>query len=90
MLFMTTLYIENTTVNPRTKNMVFKIMFVLFTTMVFELFCLLASYSEEPEIYAKNAGTIGSIHGAKNDASPIDAAPSSVASLMLWVLRVLF
>ena len=31
---------------------------------------VLASDSVVPEIYAKNAGTMGMIHGAKNDPMP--------------------
>ena len=38
------------------------------------------SESVVPEIYAKNAGIIGSIHGAKNDPIPAKTATKIVIS----------
>ena len=62
---------EKTIENPRTKNIVFKITLVLFIETVRVISDLVKSEIVVPEIYAKNAGIIGSIHGAKND--PIQA-----------------
>ena len=59
---------EKTTENPRTKNIEFNKTFDLL--MEITLFFVFTSDSVVPEIYAKNAGTIGNIHGAKNDPIP--------------------
>ena len=66
--FIATPNAENTTENPNTKNMELNKTFDLFieSTVPF----VLTSDSVVPEIYAKNAGTIGSIHGAKNEPIP--------------------
>ncbi len=60
--------IEKTIENPRTKNNEFKKTFVLFIEII--EFFRLTSDNVVPEIYAKNAGTIGNIQGAKNDPIP--------------------
>ena len=39
-----------------------------------------------PEIYAKNAGIIGKIHGAKNDPKPAMKATKIVTSFILYFL----
>ncbi len=66
--FIATPNAENTTEKPNTKNMELNKTFDLF--MEITLFFVLASDSVVPEIYAKNAGTIGSMHGAKNEPIP--------------------
>tara|TARA_B100001142_G_scaffold41370_1_gene36968 strand:+ start:315 stop:638 length:324 start_codon:yes stop_codon:yes gene_type:complete len=66
--FIATPNAENTTENPNTKNMELSKTFDLF--MEITLFLVLASDNVVPEIYAKNAGTIGSMHGAKNEPIP--------------------
>ena len=43
--------------------------------MCIETVCVFVDFVKSeiviPEIYAKNAGTIGSIHGAKNELNPL-------------------
>lgn len=82
MLLIITPNIEKTTENPRTKNTEFNTMFVLLiVTVLFPLFWL-RSLSVVPEMYARNAGIIGNIHGATNEANPANAATASVTSTM--------
>ncbi len=71
---------EKTIENPRTKNIVFKITLVLFIETVCVVSDLVKSEIVVPEIYAKNAGIIGSIHGAKNDPIPAKTATKIVIS----------
>ena len=71
---------EKTIENPRTKNIVFKITLVLFIETVCVVSDFVKSESVVPEIYAKNAGIIGSIHGAKNDPMPAKTATKIVIS----------
>jgi len=71
---------EKTIENPRTKNIVFKITLVLFIETVRVLSDRVKSEIVVPEIYAKNAGIIGSIHGAKNDPIPAKTATKIVIS----------
>ena len=71
---------EKTIENPRTKNIVFKITLVLFIETVCVVSDLVKSEIVVPEIYAKNAGIIGSIHGAKNDPMPAKTATKIVIS----------
>jgi len=78
-LLMITPKVEKTTENPKTKNIEFKIIFVLLTEIVFEPFWF-NSESVVPEIYARNAGIIGKIHGATKDPNPASAATASVIS----------
>ena len=65
---------EKTTENPRTKNTVFSITLVLFIEIVCNSVDFVKSEIVIPEIYAKNAGMIGSIHGAKNELTPATIA----------------
>ena len=71
---------EKTNENPRTKNIVFKITLVLFIETVCVVSDLVKSEIVVPEIYAKNAGIIGSIHGAKNDPTTAKIATKTVIS----------
>ena len=59
---------ENTTEKPNTKNIELNKTFDLFIEITPSF--VLTSDNVVPEIYAKNAGTIGSIHGAKNEPIP--------------------
>ena len=72
--------VEKTTEKPRTKNIVFRIILVLLTVMVWEPTFWLRSLRVEPEIYAKNAGIMGKIHGATNEPNPANAATARVIS----------
>ena len=72
--------VENTTEKPRTKNTVFKIIFVLLMEIVWDPPFWFNSLRVDPEIYAKNAGIIGKIHGATNDPNPASTATASVIS----------
>lgn len=71
---------EKTTENPNTKKIEFKIILVLLIEIVFVPFFWLRSERVVPEIYAKNAGIIGKMHGATNDPSPASAATAIVTS----------
>ena len=66
--------VENTTEKPRTKNTVFKIILVLLTVIVCDPPLWFSSLNVDPEIYAKNAGIIGKIHGATNEPNPANTA----------------
>ena len=68
--FIVTPSAEKTTENPITKNMVFSITLVLFIEIVCDSADFVKSEIVIPEIYARNAGMIGSIHGAKNELTP--------------------
>ena len=59
---------EKTTENPSTKNIEFKNTFDLFMEIM--LFFDLISDNVVPEIYAKNAGIMCKMHGAKNEPIP--------------------
>jgi len=50
--------------------------------IVFEFLFRLNSDIVVPEIYAKNAGIMGKIHGATNDPNPPMTATASVISTM--------
>ena len=63
---------EKTTEKPNTKNIELKKTLVLLIESM--LFLVLISDNVVPEIYAKNAGTIGIIHGAKNEPIPAKKA----------------
>lgn len=76
---MATPIIEKTTENPSTKNTEFSMMFVLFITTVPSP-DLLMSASVVPDMYAKNAGIMGKMHGAQNEPNPAKAATASVTS----------
>ena len=79
-LLMITPKVENTIENPRTKNNVFRIILVLFIVIVLEPPFWFISLRVDPEIYAKNAGIIGKIQGAKNEPKPNQVATKSVIS----------
>ena len=66
--FIATPNAENTTENPSTKNIELKNTFALLIDMTLSF--VLISDSVVPEIYARNAGTMGKIHGAKNEPIP--------------------
>ena len=74
--------VENTTENPRTKNTEFKTIFVLLIVTVADPFFWFNSESVVPEMYARNAGIMGKIHGATNDANPASTATARVISVM--------
>ena len=84
--FIVTPITENTIENPKTKNIVLSITFAL----LIKIFDVWLDFDKSeivvPEIYAKNAGTIGKIHGAKNDPSPAIKATKIVTSLILCFL----
>ena len=73
---------ENTIENPKTKNIVFSITLDLLIKIIDDWFDCVRSEIVVPEIYAKNAGTIGKIHGAKNDPKPAKNATKIVTSLI--------
>ena len=71
---------EKTIENPRTKNIVFKITLVLLIKTVFVVSDFVKSEIVVPEIYAKKAGIIGNMHGAKNELIPAKTATKIVIS----------
>ena len=73
--------VENTIENPKTKNIVFITMLILFIWTL-DLCGFFISYNVVPEIYAKNAGIIGKMHGAINEANPASRATIIVGSVM--------
>ena len=75
---------EKTTEKPSTKNIELKNTFVLLIESM--LFFVLISDKVVPEIYAKNAGTIGKIHGAKNEPIPAKNAIMIGISAILLLL----
>ena len=76
--FIVTPNTEKTIENPRTKNIVLRTTLVLFIEIVCDSVDFAKSEIVIPEIYAKNAGIIGSIHGAKNEL-----IPAIIARIML-------
>jgi len=74
--------VENTIEKPRTKNIVFSMILVLFTRIVLVSLLLFSSLRVDPEIYAKNAGINGKIHGATNEPNPAKIANARVISTM--------
>lgn len=74
MLLIKTPRIENTIVNPSTKNT------VLRNTISLALDELWASDALTPDIYDKNPGINGSTHGDKKDTSPAMNAITNVTS----------
>ena len=73
---------ENTTENPNTKNIVLKIMFTLFMERTVP-FLEPNSVTVVPDMYARNAGIIGKIHGAINELRPASSATRIVGSAIL-------
>ena len=80
--FIVTPITENTKANPKTKNIVFSITLALLINIFDDWLDFDISEIVVPEMYAKNAGTIGNIHGAKNDPKPAMKAIKTVTSLM--------
>ena len=72
---------ENTIENPSTKNTVFRIMPVLLIDMT-DPFLEPSSVIVVPDMYARKAGIIGSMHGATNDPRPAITATNIVISAM--------
>lgn len=73
--------IENTIENPKTKNIVFRIMFTLLMCRTVP-FLELNSVKVVPDMYARNAGIIGKIHGATKEPRPASSANSMVISVI--------
>ena len=73
---------ENTTENPNTKNIVLKIMFTLFMERTVP-FLEPNSVTVVPDMYARNAGIIGKIHGAIKELKPASSATRIVGSAIL-------
>jgi len=86
--FIVTPITENTIENPKTKNIVFSITLDLFIKIFDDWFDCVKSEIVVPEIYAKNAGTIGKIHGAKNDPKPAKNATKIVTSFIVCFLFI--
>ena len=86
-LLMTTPKAEKTTEKPKTKNMVFKMIFDLFTEIVFVPDFWFNSVMVVPEMYAKKAGIIGNIQGATNEPSPASAAMAKFTSDMSYFYK---
>ena len=81
--FIATPNAENTTEKPKTKNIELNKTFDLFIEITLPF--VLTSDNVVPEIYAKNAGTIGSIHGAKNEPIPAKNAITIETSATLLI-----
>ena len=73
---------EKTIENPRTKNIVFNMTFNLLITITFVPCNFFRSEMVVPDIYAKNAGIIGKIHGAKNELIPASSATTILTSIL--------
>ena len=71
--------IENTTENPNTKNIVFRMMFALFIERTVP-FLEPNSVTVVPDMYARNAGIIGKIQGAIKELKPAINATKIVGS----------
>ena len=80
-LLMITPNIENTIENPKTKNTVFRIMFTLLMCNIVP-FLELNSVRVVPDMYARNAGIIGNIHGATKEPRPASSATNIVTSVI--------
>ena len=89
-LFRITPKIENTTEKPRTKKTVFNKMFSRLATRLTVPLFLCSSDMVVPEIYARNAGITGSMHGARKDPSPARAATAIVISDTQLVFRFFY
>lgn len=73
--------VEKTTEKPRTKNIVFRTMFILFIERTVPPL-VPNSVTVVPEMYARNAGIIGKMHGAINELRPAATATKIVGSAM--------
>lgn len=71
--------IENTIEKPSTKNTVFRIMFSLLMDRTVP-FLEPSSVAVVPEIYARNAGIIGKMHGAIKELIPASTATKILTS----------
>ena len=71
--------VENTTENPKTKNIVFSMMFILLIDRTVPFFDP-NSVTVVPDMYARNAGIMGKIHGAINELKPASNATRIVGS----------
>ena len=80
-LFIKTPKAENTTENPNTKNTVLRIIPILLIEIT-DPFLELNSVIVVPDMYARKAGIIGSMHGATNDPRPAIKATNIVTSVM--------
>ena len=78
--FIVTPNAEKTTENPITKKIVFRMTLVLFIEIICDSVDFVISEIVIPEIYAKNAGMIGSMHGAKNELNPAISARKMLIS----------
>ena len=80
-VFIMTPRIENTTENPVTKNTVLSITDErLICTVEFSL----KPDMVVPDMYARNAGITGRMHGATNDARPATTATRMPTSAMMY------
>ena len=80
-MFIITPRIENTTENPVTKNTVLSITDErLICTVEFSL----KPDIVVPDMYARNAGITGRMHGATNDARPATTATRMPTSAMMY------
>ena len=80
---------ENTTEKPNTKNIVFRIMFVLLIDRTVP-FLEPNSVTVVPEMYARKAGIIGKIHGATNEPNPASNAMKIVGSAISKICNFSF
>ena len=88
-LLINTPRVEKIIENPKTKNIVFNSMFILFILKLDSCFDPI-SVNVVPDMYAKKAGIMGKIHGATNDASPANSATSIVGSGISYILDFSF
>ena len=79
--------VENTTENPKTKNIVFSTMLSRLIEMT-EPLLELSSVTVVPDMYARKAGIIGRIHGATNEPRPASNATNIVGSAMSSVFNL--
>ena len=80
--FIATPIAEKTIENPRTKNIVFNMTFDLLITITFVVCDFFRSEIVVPDMYAKNAGIIGKMHGAKNELIPASSATAILTSIL--------
>ena len=80
---------EKTTENPRTKNIVLKIMLILFIDSIVP-FLVPNSETVVPDMYARKAGIMGKIQGAINELRPAMNATKIVGSAMIQTCNFSF
>ncbi len=83
-VFIMTPRIENTTENPVTKNIVFSI---TDERLICTVALSLKPDMVVPDMYARNAGITGRIHGATNEARPAATATIMLISAMTSSLQ---